>query len=37
MGLNPVDPLIRGFFSIVNTAALHDSELVESLDVELWI
>ena len=34
-GLKGTGPLIRGFFSTVNTTVLHDPRLVESADVEL--
>ena len=35
MGLNCMDPLIRGYFSIVNTTVLHgDPWLVDSTDAE---
>ena len=37
MGLNCTGPLICGFFSIVNTTALHDLQLGEPPDVESWI
>ena len=37
MGLNCVGPLTLRYFSTVNTMALHDLQLVESVDVEPWI
>ena len=38
MGLNCTDPLIREFFSGVNTTVLHGPQLVESTDTEgPWI
>ena len=38
MSLNCMGPLIRGFFSIVNTTVLHDLQLIESADAEprIW-
>ena len=37
MGLNYMDPLICGFFSINMYYKNEQSMLFESLDVELWI
>ena len=37
MGLNQTGPLICGFFSMVNTTALHDPQSGESPDGEPWI
>ena len=34
MGLNCVDPLIRGYFSVVNTIVQHNPWLVEFMYVE---
>ena len=34
MDLNCKGPFIRGFFSVVNLAVLHDPWLVESVDME---
>ena len=35
--MNCAGPLICGFFQYIRTTVLHDPQLVESVDVELWI